>query len=120
MHDPPGEKQSNHGGPDRIAQVSMRDEKRLSGGFLAIIAFKFFKGAVFLLVGVAALRLRRLHPFPSAHDIARFLRSSPENEIVRWISGVTPGEIMGIGILSLIVAAVFTAEGSLLAARVWW
>jgi hypothetical protein len=98
----------------------MSHPNNLSGGFLAIIVFKYFKGLVFFLVGVAVLRLWRASPFPSAQDIARFLRSSPENELVRWISGVTPGEVLGIGLLSLFVAAVFTAEGTLLAFRVPW
>jgi hypothetical protein len=98
----------------------MSQSNKLSGGFIAIIVFKYFKGLVFFLVGVAAFSLWRTNPFPSAEDIARFLRSSPENELVRWISGVTPGEVLGIGLLSLFVAAVFTAEATLLSFRVPW
>jgi len=98
----------------------MRDREKLSGGFLAIILFKYFKAAVFLLVALAALRLSRAQPFPSAAEIARFLRSSPENQLVRWISSVTPGQALGFGLLSLFVAAVFTTEATLLACRVWW
>ena len=98
----------------------MRDREKLSGGFLAIILFKYFKAAVFLLVALAALRLSRAQPFPSAAEIARFLRSSPENQLVRWISTVTPGQALGFGLLSLFVAAVFTTEATLLACRVWW
>ena len=98
----------------------MRDRVKLSGGFLAIILFKYFKAVVFLLVALAALRLSRAKPFPSAEEIARFLRSSPENQLVRWISSVTPGQALGFGLLSLFVAAVFTTEATLLACRVWW
>jgi uncharacterized membrane protein (DUF2068 family) len=98
----------------------MRGSRGLSGGFVAIIVFKYFKAVVFFLVGVAALRLWHASPFPSAREIAHFLRSSPENELVRWIAGVPHSEILGIGILSLFVAAVFAAEGSFLTARVWW
>jgi hypothetical protein len=106
---------------ERIGSLdAMRNPKKLSGGFVAIIAFKYFKAVIFYLVGIAAFQLWRANPFPSAKDIARFLRSSPENELVRWISRVTPGEVLGIGLLSFFVAAVFTAEGTLLAGRVWW
>ena len=98
----------------------MRHRGRLTAGFLAIIVFKYFKGIVFLLVGIAALRIWRSNSFPSAGDIARFLRSSPENELVRWVSAVTPAQALGFGLLSLFVGAVFTAEATLLAARVWW
>src|SRR5262245_47467888 len=106
---------------ERIGSTEpMPETKKLSGGFVAIIVFKYFKAFVFLLVGIAALRLWRMNPLPTAEDIARFFRSSPENEVIRLISGVTPGQVLGIGLLSLFVAAVFTTEGTLLAARIWW
>ena len=98
----------------------MRSHKKLSGGFLAIIVFKYFKSAIFLLVGAAALKLSRTDPFPSAVDLARFFRSGPENELVKLISHLTPGWALGIGFLSLFVGAVFGTEASLLAMRVWW
>jgi len=98
----------------------MHNQKTLSGGFLAIIIFKYFKAVVFLLVAIAALRLSWADPFPTAVDIARFFRSSPENELIRAFSRLTPGLAMGIGLLSLFVAAVFGTEATLLAARVWW
>lgn len=98
----------------------MRDQNKMSGGFLAIIIFKYFKAVVFLLVGIAALSLSRADPFPTAEEIARFFRSSPENELVRAISRLTPGWAIGIGVASLFVGAVFGTEGTLLAARIWW
>jgi hypothetical protein len=98
----------------------MYNQKKLSGGFLAIIAFKYFKAVVFLLVGIAALSLSRADPFPTAEEVAHFLRSSPENELVRVFSRLTPGLAMGIGVVSLFVAAVFGTEATLLTARVWW
>jgi uncharacterized membrane protein (DUF2068 family) len=98
----------------------MRNSKTLSGGFLAIIIFKYFKAVVFLLVAIAALRLSRADPFPTAEEVARFFRSSPENELIRAFSRLTPGLAMGIGLLSLLVAAVFGTEATLLTARVWW
>jgi hypothetical protein len=98
----------------------MRSRQRLSGGFLSIIAFKYFKGVVFLFAGIVAMRLARVDPLPRAEEIARFLRSSPENELVRWISSGTPRQMIGIGVLSLFVGMIFTAEATLLAFRIWW
>jgi uncharacterized membrane protein (DUF2068 family) len=98
----------------------MRNQKTLSGGFLAIIIFKYFKAVVFLLVAIAALKLSRADPFPTAEEVAHFFRSSPENELIRAFSRLTPGLAMGIGLLSLFVAAVFGTEATLLTARVWW
>jgi uncharacterized membrane protein (DUF2068 family) len=98
----------------------MHNQNKLSGGFLAIIIFKYFKSVVFLLVGIAALSLSRADPFPTAQEVARFFRSSPENELVRAVSRLTPGWAIGIGIASLFVAAVFGTEATLLTARVWW
>jgi uncharacterized membrane protein (DUF2068 family) len=98
----------------------MRNQKTLSGGFLAIIIFKYFKAVVFLLVAIAAVKLSRADPFPTAEEVAHFFRSSPENELIRAFSRLTPGLAMGIGLLSLFVAAVFGTEATLLTARVWW
>jgi uncharacterized membrane protein (DUF2068 family) len=98
----------------------MRNRKILSGGFLAIIIFKYFKAVVFLLVAIAALKLSTADPFPTAEEVAHFFRSSPENELIRAFSRLTPGLAMGIGLLSLFVAAVFGTEATLLTARVWW
>jgi hypothetical protein len=98
----------------------MHDKGKLSGGFLAIIIFKFFKAVVFLLVAIAALTLSRTDPFPTAEQVARFFRSSPENELIRGFSHLTPGLALGIGFASLFVSAVFGVEASLLTARVWW
>jgi uncharacterized membrane protein (DUF2068 family) len=98
----------------------MDDKGKLSGGFLAIIAFKFFKAVLFLLVAIAALTLSRTDPFPTVEQVARFFRSSPENELIRAFSHVTPGLALGIGFASLFVSALFGVEASLLTARIWW
>jgi len=98
----------------------MHNQNRLSGGFLAIIIFKYFKSVVFLLVGIAALSLSRADPFPTAQEVARFFRSSPENELVKAVSHLTPGWAIGIGVASLFVGAVVGTEATLLTARVWW
>lgn len=98
----------------------MPDKGKLSGGFLAIIIFKYFKAVVFLLVAIAALKLSRADPFPTAEQVAHFFRSSPENELIRAFDRLTPGLALGIGFASLFVSLVFGIEATLLAARVWW
>lgn len=109
---------------DKRRMTAARKAHRMSAGFVAIILFKYFKGALFLLVGIAALRLARLPAMPSIREIARFFRVSPENELVRGLAGaigeITPGQVIRFGFVSLFVAAVFTAEATLLACRVWW
>ena len=98
--------------------------KRLSWGFFLIIAFKYLKAVVFALVGFTALHLARLAAMPTVEELARFLRVGPENQIVRRIAEVirevTPGQVIGFGVVSLFVAAVFAAEATLLACRIWW
>ena len=98
----------------------MHDKGKLSGGFLAIIIFKYFKAVVFLLVAIAALKLSSADPFPTAEQVAHFFRSSPENELIRAFDHLTPGLALGIGFASLFVSLVFGIEATLLAARVWW
>lgn len=98
----------------------MHDKGKLSGGFLAIIVFKYFKAVVFLLVAIAALTLSRTDPFPTVEQVARFFRSAPENELIRAFSHLTPGLALGIGFVSLFVSLVFGIEATLLTARVWW
>ncbi|MEO8190347.1 MAG: DUF2127 domain-containing protein [Acidobacteriota bacterium] len=97
---------------------------RISGGFLAVIIFKIVKGAAFVVLGIAALKLSRSGEMPTAVQIAKFLSVSRENELVHrmadLIRGLTPAQATAAGIASLVVAAVFFVEGVLLAARVWW
>jgi uncharacterized membrane protein (DUF2068 family) len=104
--------------------TAVSNKQPMSGGFVAIILFKYFKAVVFGLFGIAALRLAHLAGLPSVEELARFFRVSPEREIVQEIASVvaqiTPGQAIGIGVVSLFVAFVFAAEGTLLAFRVWW
>ena len=96
----------------------------MSGGFVAIIAFKYFKALIFLLIGFTAIHLARLSSMPTVAQVAHFFRVSPENEIVARLAGfirdITPGQAVGVGVVAFLVAAVFVAEGTLLAAKVWW
>ena len=96
----------------------------MSAGFVAIILFKIFKGIVFLLFGIAALRLMHSGALPSAREIAHFLAVSPENQVIRKIAeaarGITPIEAHRIAIGALVASAVFFAEAAFLAAEIWW
>ena len=98
----------------------MRAAGKLSGGFIGIIVFKYFKGVAFLLAGVVAMHINRGDPVRAAEQIARFFRSSPENELVRWIAALPPRQLVGIGIGFLLVGMIFTVEATLLAFRIWW
>src|SRR5450631_3385082 len=97
---------------------------RVSGGFWAIIAFKWVKGIAFVIFGIAALRLSRAPAMPSAVQIAKFLSVSKENELVHRVADViatvTPRQATAAGLASLFIAIVFFAEGVLLTARIWW
>jgi uncharacterized membrane protein (DUF2068 family) len=96
----------------------------MNRGFVAIIAFKCFKGLLFLLVGVATLQIMRLSEMPSAAELARFFGVTPENEIVRRIAAVlsntTPQKAAGLAAVLLFVGAIFLVEATLLIFRVWW
>jgi uncharacterized membrane protein (DUF2068 family) len=104
--------------------TAARKGRHISAGFVAIILFKYFKGAIFAVVGIAALHIARLSAPPSVEEIGRFLRVTSENQIVKYLARliheVTPGQAIGLGVISLFVAAVFIAEGTLLACRIWW
>jgi uncharacterized membrane protein (DUF2068 family) len=103
---------------------SKRAHGRISGGFIAVIAFKCLKGLAFVVFGIAALKLSRARVMPSAVEIANFLSVSKENELVHRvadvIANVTPRQATAAGLASLFVALVFFVEGALLAFRLWW
>ena len=104
--------------------IAVSQEQPMSGGFVAIILFKYFKALVFGLFGITALRLAHLAGLPSVDELARFFRIAPEREIIQEIasiiSKITPGQAIGIGVVSIFVALVFAAEGTLLWCRIWW
>src|SRR5579864_6733280 len=114
--------------PDRIARGPMRKSRSvhrpMTGGFIAIIAFKWLKGLAFVIFGLAALRLSRAPAMPSAVEIAKFLSVSKENELVHRvadvISNVTPRQATAAGVASLVIGLVFFVEGGFLAFRIWW
>ncbi len=97
---------------------------RLTGGFIAVIVFKYLKAAAFLLIGVAVLRFVHLTRHGAPMELAQFLNANPERESIRRLStffnDITPGQREAIGAASLVVGAIFAAEASLLLARIWW
>jgi len=96
----------------------------MSGGFVAIIAFKYFKALIFLFIGFTAIHLARLNSMPTVAEVARFFRVAPENEIVARLAAIirniTPGQAIGFGVVAFLVAAVFVAEATLLVWKIWW
>ena len=97
---------------------------RVTGGFIAIIAFKWLKGITFVILGIAALKLSRAASMPTAVEIAKFLSVSKENELVRRvadvIANVTPGQVTAAGVASIVIGCVFFVEGAFLLACIWW
>jgi uncharacterized membrane protein (DUF2068 family) len=98
--------------------------RRLSAGFVWIIVFKFIKGASFLLVGAAALRIAHLPNHSEPLEIARFLGVDEGNKVVRHLasilSALTSRQVQALGAASILIGLVFLAEGTLLAMRIWW
>jgi uncharacterized membrane protein (DUF2068 family) len=97
---------------------------RVTGGFIAIIAFKWLKAITFVILGIAALKLSRAAAMPTAVEIAKFLSVSKENELVRRVADViatvTPGQATAAGVASVVIGCVFFVEGAFLLARIWW
>ena len=101
-----------------------RPSKRLTGLFIAIIAFKFLKAAAFAVVGVVVLRFVEVTRHGAPMEFARFLNANPDREAIRQLSAffgaITIRQRELIGAAALAIAAVFAGEGFLLLARVWW
>jgi uncharacterized membrane protein (DUF2068 family) len=99
-------------------------KKRLTGGFILVIVFKFLKAAAFLFLGIVVFRFVQVTRHGAPMEFARFLNANPDRESIRRISTffeeITPGQREAIGAASLAVGLVFATEASLLVARVWW
>jgi uncharacterized membrane protein (DUF2068 family) len=97
---------------------------RLTGGFIAVIVFKFLKAAAFLLLGIVALRIARLPAHSEPVHLARLLAVRAERESVQrlseFLSNVTPGQVEAFGAASILTGLIFAAEGTFLALRFWW
>ncbi|HEV2063005.1 MAG TPA: DUF2127 domain-containing protein [Thermoanaerobaculia bacterium] len=98
--------------------------RRLSGGFIAVIVFKYLKAAAFLLVGLAVLRFEHVARRDPSMVFARFLNANPERESIQRLSQffeeITPGQRRAIGAAALAIGSIFLAEASFLLARIWW
>jgi len=99
-------------------------KRPLSGGFIAVIVFKYLKAAAFLLVGFVVFRFIQVARHDPAMELARFLNASEGRESIRRLSAffseITTGQQEAIGAASLAIGAVFAAEASLLLVRIWW
>ncbi|HSD71381.1 MAG TPA: DUF2127 domain-containing protein [Thermoanaerobaculia bacterium] len=98
--------------------------KRLTGFFVAIIAFKFLKAAAFLIVGIVVLRFVHVTGHGAPMKFVRFLNVHPDRESIRRLSmffdHITTGQREAIGAAALAICAVFAVEGFLLLGRIWW
>lgn len=97
---------------------------KLSGGFIAIIVFKFLKAVAFGLLGVGALRLAHLPKNSLQMVLVRKLGVSGDSILVRDISNVidtlTNRQVQAIGAAAIFIALVFAAEGAFLILRKPW
>jgi uncharacterized membrane protein (DUF2068 family) len=97
---------------------------RLTPGFIGIIAFKYLKAAAFLLLGAVALRLAHLPTHSEPLEVARFLGVHERTRVVQDVSAVvaalTSRQVQALGAAAILIGLVFAAEGTLLAARIWW
>jgi hypothetical protein len=104
--------------------AAARERKHLSGGFIAVIVFKYLKAAAFLLVGVVVLRFVHVTRHGAPMEFAEFLNAPAERESLRRLStffdAITTGQRQAIGVSALAIGAVFAAEASFLIARIWW
>jgi uncharacterized membrane protein (DUF2068 family) len=100
------------------------ERPRLTPGFIGIIVFKYLKASAFLLLGLVALRIARLPNHSEPLEVARFLGVTERSRVVQDVSVVlaalTSRQVRMIGAASILIACVFAAEGTLLAARIWW
>ena len=107
-------------GPGEVRQPV---KHRLTGGFVAVIVFKYLKAASFLLLGIVVLRFVVVARHDPAMEFARFLNANPDRESIRRLStffhDITTGQREAIGAAALAVGAVFAAEASVLVARLW-
>ena len=96
----------------------------LTAAFIGIIVFKYLKFAAFLLIGLVALRVARLPRHSGPLELARYLGVTERSRVVQDVSKVldalTARQVEAIGVAAILIGLVFAAEGSLLAARIWW
>jgi uncharacterized membrane protein (DUF2068 family) len=108
----------------RSVQNSAPVAKRLTAGYLWIIAFKFAKFVAFLGLGAAALRVARLPPGSLAQSVIHLFGAYERAPLVQHmaaaLSVLSQGQIKALGAAAILLALVFATEGTLLAMRVGW
>jgi uncharacterized membrane protein (DUF2068 family) len=96
----------------------------LSAGFLAVIVFKYLKAIGFLLLGATVLHVAHLSRRDPTLQLAELLGVNAHRFGIERIQEVfeefTPGQVQALGYASAFVGLVFVAEGTFLAARIWW
>ena len=105
-------------------RAKLREHGKLSGGFVAIIAFKYLKAAAFTVLGVAALHLARIPRDSLQIHLAHLLGASGRTLMLRHlgsiITALTNGQVRAIGLGAIVVALVFAAEGTALLLKKPW
>jgi len=106
------------------SQRSARRRPKLSAGFIGVIVFKYLKAVGFLLLGATVLHIAHLSRRDPTMEIAEMLGVNAHRFGVEKIQDVferfTPGQVQALGLALMFVGVVFGAEGSFLAARIWW
>ncbi|HEY1251694.1 MAG TPA: DUF2127 domain-containing protein [Thermoanaerobaculia bacterium] len=110
--------------PEPTAPTAPPARPPLTPGFIGIIVFKYLKASAFVLLGLVALRIARLPNHSEPLEVARFLgvteRSRVVQDVSKVVAALTSRQVRVIGAACFLIAGVFAAEGTLLAARVWW
>jgi uncharacterized membrane protein (DUF2068 family) len=97
---------------------------KLSAGFIGVIVFKYLKAIGFLLLGATVLHIAHLSRKDPTMELAEMLGVNAHRfgveRIQEFFERFTPGQVQALGLSSIFVGLVFGAEGSFLAARIWW
>ncbi len=104
-----------------------RDSKRLpklTAGFIGVIVFKYLKAIGFLLLGATVLHIAHLSRKDPTMELAEMLGVNAHRfgveKLQEFFERFTPGQVQSLGLATILIGIVFGAEGSFLAARIWW
>ena len=107
-----------------VSKGSAGKKPPLSGGFVAVIVFKFLKCAGFLLLGATVLHIAHVSRRDPTMELAEMLGVNAHRFGVEKLQEIyeefTPGQVQALGLAALSVGLVFGAEGAFLTARLWW
>jgi uncharacterized membrane protein (DUF2068 family) len=111
---------------DKATEPSLSPGRKppLSPGFVGVIVFKYLKAIGFLLLGATVLHIAHLSRKDPTMELAEMLGVNAHRfgveKIQAFFERFTPGQVQALGLASIVVGVVFGAEGSFLAARIWW